>query len=152
VPSALQSGALCFALRMKGHLSSADTWWGTWFYQVPHVPGSTLFLTNQIWRTSLLFLWSLGLQSVFVLLVHQCHSSIISSGFRDYSCLRLGLGVGKWSRLNVCIKMLLQGQQYMLIWPRNASNSVKSGRATHALHKHCLCAFLWGYCIYSQQR
>ncbi len=38
----------------------------TWFYQVWHVPGSTLLLTNQIWRTSLSFLLSVGLQSVFV--------------------------------------------------------------------------------------
>ncbi len=38
----------------------------TWFYQAQHVPGSTLSWTNQIWRTSLSFLWSLGLQSVFV--------------------------------------------------------------------------------------
>ncbi len=29
-------------------------------------PGTTLLSTNQIWRTSLSFLWSLGLQSVFV--------------------------------------------------------------------------------------
>ncbi len=28
------------------------------------------------------------------------HSSIVSSYFRDYSWLRLGLGVGKWSRLH----------------------------------------------------
>ncbi len=62
---------------------------------------------------------------VFVL-VHQCHSSIISSEFRDYSWLRLGLGVEIWSRLNFWIKMLFQGQQNML----NTSNSAKSGRAT----------------------
>ncbi len=36
------------------------------------------------------------------MLVHQCHSSVISSDFRDYSWLRLGLGVGKWSRLKSC--------------------------------------------------
>ncbi len=40
------------------------------------------------------------------MLVHQYHSSIISSDFRDYSWLRLGLGVGIWSRLNIWIKML----------------------------------------------
>ncbi len=38
----------------------------------------------------------------------------VSSDLRDYSWLRLGLGVGKWSRLNFWIKMLFQGQQYML--------------------------------------
>ncbi len=54
------------------------------------------------------------------LLVHQCHSSIISSDLRDYLWLRLGLGVGKWSRFNFLIKMLFQGQQCM---------SAKSGRA-----------------------
>ncbi len=37
---------------------------------------------------------------MFFLLVHQCHSSIISPDFRDYSWLRLGVGVGKWSRLH----------------------------------------------------
>ncbi len=42
------------------------------------------------------------------MLVHQCHSSIISSDFRDYSWVRLGLGVGKLSRLNFWIKMLFQ--------------------------------------------
>ncbi len=50
------------------------------------------------------------------MLVQQCHSSIISYDFRDYSWLRLGLGVGKWSRLHFfLIKMLFQGQQYMMI-------------------------------------
>ncbi len=48
-----------------------------------------------------------------LLLVHQCYSSIISSDFRDYSWVRLGLGVGKLSRLHFFIKMLFQGQQYM---------------------------------------
>ncbi len=43
------------------------------------------------------------------MLVHQCHSSIIPSGFR----VRLGLGVEKWSRLHFWIKMLFQGQQYI---------------------------------------
>ncbi len=38
----------------------------------------------------------------------------VSSDLRDYSWLRLGLGVGKWSRLHFWIKMLFQGQQYML--------------------------------------
>ncbi len=47
-------------------------------------------------------------------LVYQCHSSIISSDFGDYSYLRLGLGVGKWSILHFWIKMLFQGQQYIL--------------------------------------
>ncbi len=46
------------------------------------------------------------------MLVQQCHSSMISYDFRDYSWL--GLGVGKWSRLHFWIKMLFQGQQYML--------------------------------------
>ncbi len=45
------------------------------------------------------------------MLVHQCHSSIISSDFRYYSWLMLGLGVGKWSRLHFWIEMLSQGQQ-----------------------------------------
>ncbi len=51
-----------------------------------------------------------------LVLVHLCHSSIIFSDFRDFSWLRLGLGVGvgKWSRLHFWIKMLFQGQQYML--------------------------------------
>ncbi len=48
------------------------------------------------------------------MLVHQCHSSVISSDFRIYSWVRLGLGVGKWSRLHFWIKMLFQGQQNML--------------------------------------
>ncbi len=63
------------------------------------------------------------------MLVQQCHSSIISYDFMDYSWLRLGLGVGKWSRLYFWIKMLFQGQQYML-GPRDTSNSAKSGRAS----------------------
>ncbi len=40
---------------------------------------------------------------------NQCHSSIITSDFRDYSWVRLGLGVGKWSRLIVLIKMFCPG-------------------------------------------
>ncbi len=63
-----------------------------------------------------------------LLLVHQCHSSIISSDFRDYSWLRLGLDVGKWSRFNFWIEMLFQGQQYMAItlggWTQLSSNSL----------------------------
>ncbi len=43
-----------------------------------------------------------------------CHSSIISSDFRDCSWLSLGLAVGKLSRLHFWIKMLFQGQKYML--------------------------------------
>ncbi len=39
---------------------------------------------------------------------------LISSDFRDYSWVRLGLGVGKWSRYNFWIKMLFQGQQFLL--------------------------------------
>ncbi len=31
-----------------------------------------------------------------LVLVNQCHSFIISSGFRDYSWLRLGIGVWIW--------------------------------------------------------
>ncbi len=46
--------------------------------------------------------------------LHQCHLSIISSDFMDYAWLRLGVGVGIWSRLNFWIKMLVQGQQNML--------------------------------------
>ncbi len=65
--------------------------------------------------------------------VHQCNSSISSSDFRDYSWVRLGLGVGIsssdfrdyswvrlglgvgiWLRLYFWIKRLFQGQQNML--------------------------------------
>ncbi len=42
-----------------------------------------------------------------------CHSSIISSNFWDYSWVRLGLGVEKWSRFNFWINILFQGQQYV---------------------------------------
>ncbi len=67
------------------------------------------------------------------MLVHQCHSSIISSDFRDYSWLRLGLGVGKCSRLDFWIKMLFQGQQNMFTKYGTHLTQKKSGCAAHQL-------------------
>ncbi len=62
-----------------------------------------------IWTQSCLLL------SDDVCLKEIATTSIISSDFRDYSWLRLGLGLGKWSRLNILIKMLFQGQQYIVV-------------------------------------
>ncbi len=47
--------------------------------------------------------------------------------FRDYSWLRLGLSVGKWSILFFLLKCYYRVNN--ICWPRNTSNSVKSGRA-----------------------
>ncbi len=66
----------------------------------------------------------------------------------DYSWVRLGSGVGKWSRFNFFIKMLFQGQYYMLSQEHSKIRTCKCASAKYrgkGLNTYAMYLFLFFY-------